>query len=424
MPIISDSWEEPTNRDGTWSHVFQGGNSVWLFDQTQRMGNFFVGLQGQTQNAWNTQIPPKSEILAATMEYLPFNNNLNPSFDITMNSPDRVLNLQNQDPLQSPFQIHRDYRRDFWSNAQVGALSTTFTAVFGTSVTTNANWIMRQLTQPGGTIPIRDHMAQKITTRTGNMTIDFLFWDLSRTGNPAGDLTVRIQGVAFDRGVAVPDGIDIGVSDPVSCASIPLAQTTTPFRFTINGNPTLVALTDYFILIEGTYASNNVDYIHVWHQNTFLTNGQLFHFGDGLGMDWQNHPGIVDLNQAHQANLLAGQDVIWPIDTQALGVPEVSPDISALVQAQVDASNYTADSGIIISLSRAVPTSQGRIMSSNVHATNAGPILRITYGDPPPVDDFHEVRYRQQLDKRILRDDDEIVFATIVAFMEIRDRWH
>jgi hypothetical protein len=42
----------------------------------------------------------------------------------------------------------------------------------------------------------------------------------------------------------------------------------------------------------------------------------------------------------------------------------------------------------------------------------------------PAVDDFGEVRYRQPLDKRILRDDDEIVFATIVAFMEIRDRWH
>ncbi len=28
------------------------------------------------------------------------------------------------------------------------------------------------------------------------------------------------------------------------------------------------------------------------------------------------------------------------------------------------------------------------------------------------------------LNRRILRDDDEIVFAVIVAFMEIRDRWH
>ncbi len=44
---------------------------------------------------------------------------------------------------------------------------------------------------------------------------------------------------------------------------------------------------------------------------------------------------------------------------------------------------------------------------------------------PPVVDDvFEEVRSRQRFNRRILRDDDEIVFATIVAFMEIRDRWH
>lgn len=42
----------------------------------------------------------------------------------------------------------------------------------------------------------------------------------------------------------------------------------------------------------------------------------------------------------------------------------------------------------------------------------------------PPDEDFEEVRSRQRFNRRILRDDDEIVFATIVAFMEIRDRWH
>ena len=41
-----------------------------------------------------------------------------------------------------------------------------------------------------------------------------------------------------------------------------------------------------------------------------------------------------------------------------------------------------------------------------------------------PDADIHEVRSRQRFNRRILRDDDEIVFATIVAFMEIRDRWH
>ena len=43
---------------------------------------------------------------------------------------------------------------------------------------------------------------------------------------------------------------------------------------------------------------------------------------------------------------------------------------------------------------------------------------------PVPDDVVHPMGSPQQGDRRILRDDDEVVFATLVAFMEIRDRWH
>lgn len=381
MATINGVYEEASDYWATWSHVFQGANTSWLaFDTRQIMGNFFIGLQGQTQNAWNTQIPKGSVVTAATMEFTPQANNFGGSFDAIMNSPNRVLAGQSQDPLQAPFNIFRGYRRDMWSNAQVGALSTTFTAVFGTSVTTNASWIMRQITAPGGTLANRDHLAQRITTRTGNMTIASLFWDLSRTGNPTGDLRVRIQGVVLDRGVNIPDGIDVAVSDPIAASAVPLAATLTIFTFP--GVVTLQPLTEYFILIEPEYASNNADYISVHHENTFLTDGQLFHYGDGLGMDWQNHPGVVDLNQAHQLTTLPGQDTTWPIDSVIAGNTEVSPDISALIQAQLNAANYTPDSGIIIALSRVAPSAQNRIMRSNFHVPGPGPVLRITYDEP------------------------------------------
>lgn len=415
--------EEPNNTWGTWSHVFQGPNTTWLgFDQRQFMANFFLGLQGQTQNAWNTQIPVGSTVLSATMEFTPFSTNFNPSFDATMNSPNRVLQTQRQDPIQSPFEVFRGYREDLWSNAQVGALSTTFTAVFGTSVTTNADWIMRQISAPGSTIPHRAHMAQRITTRTGNMTIASLFWEMRRLGNPSGDLTVRIQGVTNDRGIDIPDGVDIAVSNPVSCASVPLVDTLTIFTFP--ANPTLVALTDYFILIEATYPANNTDYIVIRHENTFLSSGQLKHFGDGLGMDWQNFPGVVDLNQAHQVTTIPGEDVIWPIDAVTIGVTETSPDIASLVQAQIDAANYTADSGIIVSLSRFIPSAQNRIMRANSHPVGPGPILRITYDEPEPVVDDFSRGVRPQADRRILRADDDTAILLAHAFMEMRKRWH
>lgn len=377
MPPIIGVYEEDNNRYGTWSHIFQGANTTWLSSTQQIIGNFFNGLQANTQNMWNTQIPPNSVVLSATMEMTPFQNNFNPSFDAIMNTPNRASASQALDPVQSPFEIFQGYRRDSWSNAQVGALSTTFTAVFGTSVTTNSSWILRQLTEPGGVEPIRSHMAQKITTRTGNMTIASLFWDMSRTGNPLGSMRVRIQGITVDRGVTIPDGVDIAVSNDVLCSSVPGAQSLVVFTFAVN--PTLVALTDYFIIIEADYVANNADYINIYHQNQFLTNGQLYHWGDGLGADWQNYPGTVDVQSHLCAVGIPAEDVTWPMDSVSVGVTEVSPDISGLVQAQIDAPNYTIDSGIIINLTRADPSAQQRRIRSNVQIPGPGPILRVTY---------------------------------------------
>lgn len=385
MAQITQTYEEALDYWSTWSQVFGNPNTTWLsFDQRLLMGNFFNGLQAQTQIAWNTQIPAGSTIISADVVGQPAANNFNLSFTATMNAPNRALLRQPQDPLQEPFNVFRGYRRGQWDNAQVGALSTTFTAVFGTSVTTNASFILRQLTVPGGTIPQRAHMAQRITTRTGNMTIASLFWDLSRNGNPPGSMRVRIQGITNDRGVTIPNGVDIAVSNDVLCSSVPNAQTLTIFTFA--SNPTLVPLTQYFILLEADYPASGTDSISVYHQNQFLSDGQEYSYGDGLGMDWQNHPGAVDLNQAYQLDPLAGQDVIWPINRTDLGIPEISPDITALVQAQIDAANYTPDAGIILTLSRFVPTSQNRRFASNTNVSRAGPILRLTYEEPiPPV---------------------------------------
>ncbi|TFH51204.1 MAG: hypothetical protein E4H01_00765 [Lysobacterales bacterium] len=384
MAQVTAVYEEATDYWATWSHIFGGQNTTWLnFDQRVFLGNFFLGLQAQGAVSWNTQIPPGSTILSATMEMTPFSSNFNPSYTTTMNSADRSLQQQKQDPIQKPFEPFLGYRKDQWSNAQTGALSTTFTAVYGTSVTSNAFWRIRQTVVPGGTVPTRAHVAQKITTRTGNMTIASLFWELSRTGSPAGSCRVRIQGLTNDRGIDIPDGVDIAVSNDRLCSSIATSATLEIFTFPVN--PTLVALTDYFIIFEADYTADNLNYLYIHHENTFLSNGQLFHYGEGLGHDWQNYPGQVDLNQAlcDVVNLVA-TDTIWPIDLVTNGVTEVSPDISALVQAQIDMPNYTIDSGIIINLTRFVPTSQNRIMRSNDHVPGPGPVLRITYEEPVP----------------------------------------
>ena len=424
MAIIGPiGYRENANYWSTWSHVFQGFNTSWLgFDQRLLLGNFFSGLQGQIQMAFDTQIPAGSTILSAELQTTAFNTSAG-ALTVQINSPDRSLQQQKQDPMQAPFEIFRGYRKSQWDNAQTGALSTTFTAVYGTSVTTNGGWLMRQITAPGGTIPNRAHMAQRITTRTGNMTIASLYWELFRTGNPTGDLVVRIQGVTNDRGVDIPDGVDIAVSNPRACSSISTSATLEIFTFPVN--PTLMPLTDYFILIEGTYPANNADYITVRVQNQFLTDGQLFHYGDGLGMDWQNYPDIVDVNQAWSdvANDITAS-VFWPIDGQTINAIETSPDISTILQAQIDMPNYTPDHGMILNVTRLSNTNLNAVQWSNAAPVVARrPLLTVTYAEPEPVEDVFPTGVRPGPDRRILAADDDTAITVAHAFMEMRKRW-
>jgi hypothetical protein len=422
MPEVIIAVEEPDNYWSTWQHVFQGPNQTWL-NNNQRMtvGNFFIGLQAQTANSWDAQIPPNSSITAATMEYTPFNTNLNPlPFSVTMNTPDRFgLDVQAQDPLHLPFTPFEGWRRDNWSNQEIAVVSTTFTFIaqpIGFDVG-NREWAVRFATVPAATLAQSDQLAQRITPVVGNTTVSFISYQMRRFGNPTGNITCHIQGVTIDRGVNIPDGVDItnGTSIPIAASTLvqnPGALSGVIFRFTTN--PTLVAGQDYFLVITVEYAADFANFITIGHLNQFLTDGQLFHYGEGLGHDFQNFPGNIDLDFAISNEIIypfASADVDWPIDTQTVGVTETSPDITDLIQDQVSASGYTIDSGIIINLSRVSDTNQQRFISANAHATQPGAILRVTYGDPIPEGEgkADSYRFHDKLDDQIYREDEDLI---------------
>lgn len=433
MAQVTIAVEEASDYYATWSHVFQGANTSWLgFDTRQIFGNFFIGLQGQTENAWNTQIPPGSTILSATMEFTGFQNGMGlfgGLYRTTMSSPDRALQTQQQDPIQQPFAPFEGWRHDQWSNAEVIVLSTTFTTIAApATAAANQSTTLRQLTVPGAASPQRDLLGQRITAAAGNTTIASITWTLRRSPvSPAGDVRVRIQGVTVDRGITIPDGVDIAVSNPIPMSGLSTIGAGAGAVFTFALNPTLVPGQQYFLILDpDDYPANNVNWIQSRQYNAFLTNGQLYHFGEGLAFDWQNYPGVVDLNQAV---VLAAEDIIpggiqWPVGNVFVNVLEISPDISALIQAQVDMPNYTADSGIIITLSRGSASALGRVMRSNFNVPGPGPVLRITYDEPEPVVDDFSRGVRPQADQRILAADDDTAVLLAHAFMEMRKRWH
>ena len=342
--------------NGHWGHVFQGANTQWLqiFEARIIAGNFFNGLQGQSAHMYDMQIPPGAKIHSAIQRVQGFQNSAVGTMNIPINTLDRGANTAGVQPMLDPFNVYTGWRRDQWTNWVLPVLSTTFTAIAQPAAgNRNGFWLYRQLIAPGGTLANRQIMAQKATTRTGNMTIASASLEMYRNGNPNGSVRLRIQGITTDaQGQTIPDGIDVGVSNDLLLSTLPVGQGNAALQaFTFPGPVTLQPLTDYFWVLEGdpAFVANNVDNIGIGHYNAFLTDGQLYHYGDGLGMDWQNYPGTVDFNQGTQIPVPSGlSDVTWPAPQFITNGFYNSPDLASLVQWQVNQPWYTKDSGIML----------------------------------------------------------------------------
>jgi hypothetical protein len=394
MSQITDSFQEANDYWATWTHVFQGSNiSFSGFTNNQIQGNFFLGLQAQTVNMFDTQIPPGSLVDAATMDVIAFNNSAAALQTSKINAPRRSVGSQLLDPFQTPFEPFEGWRSDRWSNQEIAVVSTTFTFIaqpIGFDVG-NSFWQMRLLAVAGSTIANRDLMGQKITAGSANTTVNFISYQMQRFGNPAGNIICHIQGLTTDREATFPDGVDIvdGTSTPVAASTLSNTGLSGVIFF-FPSNPTLVFGQDYFLVIEVEYATSVVDFITIGHLNEFLSDGQLWHFGEGLGNDWQNAPGDIDADQWHAGTGvvpggfdLVAPDTDWDQPQFFTGVTYTTPDITALVQAQIDDPGYTADAGIIIAVNR-VQTDplNNRVWRSNLFAGNVdGPVLNISYNE-------------------------------------------
>jgi len=335
-----------------------------------------MGLQAYSAHIFDAQIPPGSIIESAVMTVEARDTSAAGSITIPITAHDR--DTFDGEPLIAPYSTFNNWRQDRWSNQSMGVLSTTFTAIgSGATRAANASWIMKQI----GTW--REQMAQQVTTRTGNMEVDFVFYEMLRNGNPAGSARVRIQGVTQHKGRDIPDGVDIAVSNDVLLSTIALAPTISTIGFTFAVNPTLVALTDYFFIIEVDYTANNADYVSVRHHNAFLNNGRLYHKGEDTAGGWQNYPGPYDwlrgsLGLNSGIPLLATVD--WVVPQFIANVTYKTPDISAIVQAQVNAPWYTIDSGIITGQQAPQSGLANRNWKSAAFALVDRPRLIVTYG--------------------------------------------
>ena len=367
-----------------WHHAFQTQNTQWLsvFESRIFSGNFFLGLQASSTHIYDAQIPPGADIISATQRVTARFTSGAGAVNIPINTHDRETHEGR--PLLLPFEPYEGWRGADFDQNDVDLLDNTAGTIIQVSGgVSNSNWILRQITAPGATLPNRERIGSLFThPNVANDTIGSAIWQMFRTGNPTGSLRVRVHNVTTDQdGRTIPDeSTTLATSDDVLASTVPVGPASSPIQFLFTGADQidLVAGTQYALVLDADYTANNADHITCRAQRQFLSLGSSLHYGEGLGGDWQNYPGSTDIFQVVQTGAELTTDVIWSPPQFIANTNYTSPDISSVVQAQINQDWYTQDSGIMIWQQVPGSGNNNRVWWSSQSATMQ-PQLTVTY---------------------------------------------
>lgn len=370
-----------------WHHVFQGQNLSWFNDQRIISGNFFLGLQGQTAQIFPDLAIPKGAIIEqATMVVTAFQNSA-PAYTTFLGTPVRGFG-QAKAPFNNASQPHRGWRADQWSNADMEVRHNNAAGLMieTSGGVSNSQWHYRLLSgfgAPAGE-QFRERMGQKFTVPAGTSaerTVSLVTLQMLRsTPAPVGSVRLEIMATAPTLGPTIPDETVIATSAPVLMSTLS-GGAAAPVSFTFTGAD-LVELTagsEFAITVRPDVFVGSLfgPFIAMRHQNAFLTAGRLMHFGTGTGLDYQNFPGTVDANQASQIGQTAAT-IAWAVPAFVAGFSAITPDLSTLVQVQVNDPFYTSSRDIIITTGGNTGTAN-RVWRHPTHVVGPGPRLNVTY---------------------------------------------
>ena len=368
----------------TWHHVFQGANIAWFNDQRIISGNFFLGLQGQTTQIFTGLKIPKGAIIeSATMTVIPFSNSA-AAYTTNLGTPKRGFG-QSTAPYNQASQGHRAWRPDQWTNGDFRLVFADLSALNTSAAVNNVDWHFRLLSPAvgGPGEQFRERMAQKFTAPAGGATARTVIScgiPMRRSAvGPAGSVRLRIMATSTTLGASVPDETVIATSTPILMSTLPGATAIVNFAFPVSEQVALTAGVEYSIVVDPDPFVGTVlgPWILLRAQNTFLSAGKLMHYGTGTGLDYQNFPGTVDLNQASMLGQLA-PTIPWAVPSFVTGVARTTPSIRALVQHQVNDPFYQSSRDIIITTGGNTG-SVSRIWRGPTFAGTNGPRLNVTY---------------------------------------------
>jgi hypothetical protein len=203
-------------------------------------------------------------------------------------------------------------------------------------------------------------------------------------------------------GNAIPGSTVLATSDEIPIASI-TGQNQYPLVFSGVNQIPIVAGTTYFMVTRPSqpYPVSQTDYVAVHFHNAFFGQNRMRGFGVGMGLDWQNYPGAVDLEQMSNQVPAGLANIPWDLPTFPLfGQINVSPDIATIVQHQVDDPDYDNQGAdhraMYFSLKTGVAAPENRVFASFLHPVVDPGILRVTWL-PPSDDKLADPRSRHRI---------------------------
>jgi hypothetical protein len=395
----------------TWSHVFGGNNTPWRASPTIIVGNFFAGLQGAGSFIMPTpDIPPGAQILSAELELITQQTGNGGAAVIAINTVARGTTLQNA-PMEFMFGFE-GWRQGRWSAFEGDLRNSSFELLTDTpdpvQIPNNA-WALRfedsVTLEPFADKAMRKMMGDRVVgypLPPGGDILTQGFIRLSKAGAPATTgIFVEIWSSSPGAGEAIPDTF-LATSDEIPIATITV-QNPYPLVFSGVNQIAITAGVQYFMVIRPSqpYVPDALNYIAEHHHNAFLGQNRLRHWGVGMGLDWQNYPGAVDVETMRGQKPAGLADVDWiPDNFPALNHVNITSDIATLVQYQVDQDTY--DNGgadhraMYFGMNMPAGGAPNRVFASFLSIRPPG-LLRVTWLPPAEDDKLADPRSRHRI---------------------------
>jgi hypothetical protein len=414
-PAIPITSEYPVTQKefNTWSHGFGGANTPWRANNRIIVGNFFAGLNGS--GSWimpTPTLPPGAQILSAELELITQAAGNGGAATFAINTVNRLAHIVTE-PMRTMFGFE-GWRAGRWSAFEGDLRNAAFELLTDTPDPVqipNQAWAIRWqdsvTTEPFADKAMRKKMGGRVIGYPlpggGDILTDG-FIRLNKVGAPATTgMVVEIWSSSPALGGDAIPGTFLATSDEIPIATITAAN---PYPLVFSGvnQIPITAGVQYFMVVVPSqpYVPDALNYVSTHHHNAFFGQNRQRSFGVGMGLDWQNYPGAVDVETMRGQKPAGLADVTWLPDVlPAPGHVNITSDIATLVQYQVDLAEYDNDGAdhraMYFGMNQPGGGAPNRIFASFLSGAFDPGLLRVTWLPAAEDDKLADPRSRHRI---------------------------